>query len=175
MIDRKSFKSRFINSTIIRLGWKTINFKCQKAVFIKIQISIHKLMKTKKYLKKNFEKKFISLSLVFYVLLILFIVKLIEKLCFCVNYCKFNVIIKNNHYSSLFIEKIFVRVMNCKYLTKFNIIAVFNKLHIYLNNENLIIFITLMKAYKYHILLFDLLNESASYQYYMNNVVYWIF
>ena len=136
------------------------------------QMSIFKLMKTKKYLKKNLKKKFISFSIVIYVSSILFVAKFNESLRFCVNYRKFNVIIKKNRYSISFIEKTFVRIINCKYLTKLNIIAVFNKLRMHLNNENLIIFVTFMKIYKYHVLSFDLTNESTSYQHYMNNVLF---
>ena len=136
------------------------------------QMSTPKLMKTKKYLKKNFKKKFISLNIVFYVSSIFFAAKLNESFRFCVDYRKFNAIIKKNRYSIFFIEEILVKVISCKYLTKLNIITVFNKLRMHLNNENLIIFITFMKVYKYHVLFFDLTNESASYQHYINNVLF---
>ena len=136
------------------------------------QMSISKLMKTKKYLEENLKKEFISFSIAFYVLSIFFAAKFNESFRFCVNYRKFNVIIKKNRYSISFIEEILVRVMNCKYLTKLNIIAVFNKLRMHSNSENLIIFVTFMKIYKYHVLPFDLTNESASYQHYMNDVLF---
>ena len=136
------------------------------------QMSISKLMKTKKYLKENFKKKFINLNIAFYVSSILFAAKFNESLRFCVDYRKLNVIIKRNRYSISFIEETLVRVINCKYLTKLNIIVVFNKLRMHSNNENLIIFVIFMKVYKYHVLSFDLTNEPASYQYYMNNVLF---
>ena len=136
------------------------------------QMSILKLIKTKKYLEENFKKGFISLSIVFYVSSILFAAKFNESLRFCVDYRKLNVIIKKNWYSISFIEETLVRVMNCKYLTKLNIIAVFNKLRMHSNNKNLIIFVIFMKIYKYHVLSFDLTNESASYQHYMNDVLF---
>ena len=136
------------------------------------QMSIFKLIKTKKYLKKNFKKKFINLNIVFYVSSILFAAKLNESLRFCVDYRKLNVIIKKNRYSISLIEETFVRVMNCKYLTKLNIIAAFNKLRMHSNNENLIIFVIFIRVYKYHVLLFDFTNESANYQHYMNNVFF---
>ena len=129
-------------------------------------------MKTKKYLEKNFKKKFINSSFVFYVSSILFAAKFNEEFRFCVNYRKLNAIIKRNRYSISFIEKIFVKIMNCKYLTKLNIIAVFNKLRIHSNSENLIIFIIFMNVYKYHILSFDFTNELVNYQHYMNNVLF---
>ena len=136
------------------------------------QMSISKLIKTKKYLKKNFKKKFINFNIAFYVSSILFAAKFNESFRFCVDYRKLNVIIKKNRYSISFIEETLVRIMNCKYLTKLNIIAVFNKLRMHSNSENLIIFVTFMKVYKYHVLSFDLTNESASYQHYMNNVLF---
>ena len=127
------------------------------------QMSTSKLMKTRKYLKKNLKKKFINFSSALYVSSILFVAKLNESFRFCINYRKFNAIIKRNRYSISFIEEILVRIINCRYLTKLNIIAVFNKLRMHSNSENLITFITFMKIYKYHILSFDLTNESASY------------
>ena len=136
------------------------------------QMSIHKLMKTKKYLKENLKKKFINSSFVFFVSSIFFVAKFNEEFRFCVNYRKFNAIIKRNRYSILLIEKTFIKVMSCKYLTKLNIIAVFNKLRMHSNNENLIIFIIFMRIYKYHVLSFDFTNESVSYQHYMNDVLF---
>ena len=136
------------------------------------QMSTLKLMKIKKYLKENFKKRFINFSTAFYISSILFAAKFNESFRFCVDYRKLNVIIKKNQYLILFIEETFVRVMNCKYLTKLNIIAVFNKLRMHLNSENLIIFITFMRVYKYYILSFDFTNEPRSYQHYMNNVLF---
>ena len=135
------------------------------------QISIFKLIKTKKYLKKNFKKKFINFSTVFYVSPILFAVKFNENLRFCVDYRKLNIIIKKNRYSISLIEETFIKIMNCEYLIKLNIIAVFNNLRMHSNSENLIIFVIFMKIYTYHVLLFDLINELVNYQYYMKNIL----
>ena len=107
------------------------------------QILIFKPMKTKKYLGKNFRKEFISFNFAFYISSILSVVKLNESFYFSIEYCKLNIIIKRNRYSISFVEKAFVKVMNCKYLTKLNIIAILKKLHIYLNSEDLIVFIML--------------------------------
>ena len=79
------------------------------------------------------------------------------------NYRKLNAIIKRNYYLIFLIEKVFIKMINCKYLIKLNIIAVFNKLRMHLNNKNLIIFIIFMKIYKYYILSFDLTNKSVNY------------
>ena len=117
------------------------------------QMLTHKLMKTKKYLKKNLKKKFINSNFVFFVSSIFFVAKFNKKFRFCVNYRKLNAIIKRNRYSISFIEEILARIMSCNYLTKLNIIVIFNKLRMHSNNENLIIFIIFMKVYKYHVLL----------------------
>ena len=58
------------------------------------QMLTYKLMKTKKYLKKNFKTKFINLNFIFYASLIFFAANFIKEIRFCVNYCKFNAIIK---------------------------------------------------------------------------------
>ena len=59
----------------------------------------------------------------------------------------------------------------CKFITKFNIIAAFNKLYMNSESKDLTTFITSMRLYKYHVLPFDLMNRSASYQHYMNNIL----
>ena len=59
----------------------------------------------------------------------------------------------------------------CKYITKFDIIAAFNKLRMDLRSEDLTTFITSMRLYKYCVLLFDLTNELTSYQHYMNDTL----
>ena len=56
------------------------------------QISTHKLMKIKKYLKKNLKKRFINLNFAFYVSSIFFTAKLNKNFRFCINYRKFNAI-----------------------------------------------------------------------------------
>ena len=53
-----------------------------------------------------------------------------------------------------------------------NIIAAFNKLWMHSDSENLITFITSLDAFKYKVLPFSLTNELASYQQYMNEVLF---
>ena len=40
------------------------------------------------------------------------------------------------------------------------------------DSEDLTIFITVLKAYKYQVLSFELTNSSASFQHYMNDVLF---
>ncbi len=81
------------------------------------QMFNHKLQKIKKYLIEHLNKKFISSSFVSYVSLILFIKKKDDSLHFCVNYRKFNALIKRNHYSLSLINEILACIQESKYLT----------------------------------------------------------
>jgi len=127
------------------------------------QMSTHKLLEIKKYLEKNLKKDFINFSLALFAFSILFVAKLNEELRFCVNYRKLNALIRRNRYSISLIEKTLARVMSCKYLIKLNIIVAFNKLRMHLDSENYITFVISIRVYKYHVFLFDLINELANY------------
>ncbi len=131
-----------------------------------------KLLKVKKYLNENLLKKFITFSQTFYFFLVLFVLKANKDLRFCVNYQKLNVIFKRNKYSLSLINEIIDKIVNCKHLTKLNIISAFNKLRMHLDNENYIIFITALEAYKYKVLSFKLTNESIFFQQYMNDILW---
>ena len=109
-------------------------------------------MKLKKCLKKNLRKNFINLNNAFYFSLMLFIIKANEKFCFYIDYRKLNVIIKRNNSFIFLIDETLVKLIECKYITKLNIIAVFNKFRMHSESENLIIFIRLFKVYKYYVL-----------------------
>ncbi len=136
------------------------------------QMFDHKLQKIKKYLIKHLNKKFIFFSFASYVSLILFAEKKDESLHFYVDYKKLNALIKRDCYSLSLIDETFTHIQESKYLTWLNIIVAFNKLHMHSDNEDLTIFITFFDSYKYHVLLFKLINESTFYQYYMNDVLF---
>jgi len=136
------------------------------------QMFFVKLLKVKKYLNKNLSKKFIILSQTLYFSLVLFILKANEDLWFCVNYWKLNVIFKRNKYSLSLIDEIIDKIVNCKHLTRLNIISAFNKLQMHFDSENYITFITALEAYKYKMLSFELTNESIFFQQYMNDILW---
>ncbi len=136
------------------------------------QMFNHKLQKIKKYLIKHLNKEFIFFSFASYVSLILFIEKKDESLRFCVNYRKLNALIKRDHYSLLLIDETLAHIQESKYLTRLNIIVAFNKLQMHSDSEDLTIFIIFIDSYKYHVMLFELINESTFYQHYMNDVLF---
>ncbi len=135
-------------------------------------MSSHKLQKIKEYLEENLKKKFITLSKASFASSILFVKKKNDSLCFCMNYRKLNALIKRNRYSILLINEVLAWIQDSKYLTWLNIIIAFNKLRMSSESENLTTFVTFFDVYKYRVMLFELTNESASFQHYINDVLF---
>ncbi len=135
-------------------------------------MSDYKLQKMKNYLIEHLNKDFISSSSASYASLILFIKKKDDSLRFCVNYRKLNALIKRNYYSLPLIDETVTRIQESKYLTRLNIIVVFNKLCMHSDSEDLTIFITSFDFYKYHVMSFKLINDSTFYQHYMNDALF---
>ena len=123
----------------------------------------YKFEQVKKYLNEHLKKEFIILNYASFILFVLFIEKLNERLRFYVNYRKLNAIIKRNRYFISLINEVLIRIQDCKYLTRLNIITTFNKLRMHSNNENFIIFVIFFKIYKYRVLSFELTNDSIIY------------
>ncbi len=136
------------------------------------QMFDHKLQKIKKYLINHLNKEFIFFSFALYVSLILFIEKKDDSLRFCIDYRKLNALIKWNYYSLSLIDETFAHIQESKYLTWLNIIVMFNKLCMHSDSEDLTIFIIFFNSYKYHVMLFELINESTFYQHYINDVLF---
>ena len=140
--------------------------KTNKNVLFKSRIySIlrHKFEQIKKYLNEHLKKEFIVSSYALFASFILFIEKSNEELRFCVDYRKLNVIIKRNRYFKSLINEILIKIQDCKYLIRLNIITIFNKLRMHSNNENFITFVVSLKAYKYRMFSFELINDSIIY------------
>ena len=73
-------------------------------------ISDYKFEQIKKYLNEHLKKKFIVSSYVLFALFVLFIKKSNERLRFCIDYKKLNVIIKRNRYFILLIDEIQIKI-----------------------------------------------------------------
>ncbi len=136
------------------------------------QMFNHKLQKIKKYLIKHLNQEFIFFSFISYVSLILFAEKKDESLRFCIDYRKLNALIKRNRYSLLLINETLARIQESKYLIQLNIIVAFNKLRMHSDSKDLTIFIIFFNSYKYHVMLFELINEYTFYQHYMNDMLF---
>ncbi len=132
----------------------------------------YKLQKIKEYLEENLKKKFITFSKASFALSILFVEKKKNSLRFCMNYWKLNALIKRNRYLILLIDEVLAWIQDSKYLTWLNIIITFNKLHMSSESKDLTTFVTFFNVYKYKVMLFELINESAFFQHYINNVLF---
>ncbi len=135
-------------------------------------MSSYKLQKIKEYLEENLKKKFITLSKASFASLILFVEKKDDSLRFCMNYWKLNALIKRDRYLILLIDEVLARIQGSKYLTQLDIIVAFNKLRMSSESEDLTTFVTFFNVYKYRVMLFELINESAFFQHYINNVLF---
>ena len=135
-------------------------------------ISEYKFEQVKKYLNEHLKKKFIVSNYASFASFVLFAEKSNEELRFYVDYKKLNVIIKRNRYFISLINEILTKIQDYKYLTRLNIITVFNKLRMHSNNENFIIFVISLETYKYRVLSFELTNEPTIYQQYMNDILF---
>lgn len=102
----------------------------------------------------------------------LFALKLDSKLQLCVNYCRLNTITMKNCYFLLLIDEI----MNCfngtEIFTKIDIKNTYYWIYIYKNNKWKTVFQTQYELYKYLIILFKLINASATFQSYIHKVLH---
>ncbi len=134
-------------------------------------MSCDKILKLHRYLNENLSKDFIQVSHFQTIISVLFIKKFKEKLHFCVNYQDLNVITVKNWYSLSLISETLNHLNQAKIFIKLNIISAFNWLQIKEENEALIIFCTQFELFKYLVMLFNLCNESVSFQKYINNIL----
>ena len=103
---------------------------------------------------------------------ILFAEKPNGELRFCVDYRKLNQITKRNRYPIPLIDEVLARVQGCKFITRLDIIAAFNKLRMHPDSEEYTTFITSLRAYKYRVLPFGLTNGPSTYQQYINDILF---
>ena len=135
-------------------------------------MSSHKLEQIKKYLDENLRKGFITPSKAPFASPVLFAEKPNGDLRFCVDYRRLNAITKRNRYPIPLIDEVLARIQGCKFLTRLDIIAAFNKLRMHPGSEDFTTFVTSLGAYKYRVLPFGLTNGPASYQQYMNDILF---
>ncbi len=135
----------------------------QFSIFTLYDISCNKILKLHHYLNKNLSKDFIQVNHFQMIISVLFIKKLEEKLCFCVNYWNLNAIIIKNQYFLSLISETLNHLSQAKIFIKLNIIFTFNWLQIKEEDEAFIIFCTRFELFKYLIMLFNLCNKSVSF------------
>jgi hypothetical protein len=93
----------------------------------------------------------------------LFVKKLNRGLWFYINYQKLNALTYKDYYPLPLIDETLAYISGAKIFTKLDIRQAFYRICIYLDLEDLTIFYTRYRVYKYKVLPFRLINRPATY------------
>ena len=74
-----------------------------------------------------------------------------------------------NWYLIFLIQKTLNWLLKIQYFTKFNIIVIFNQIHIQESDEKYTVFWTWWELFKQLVISFNLKNSSSTFQHYINN------
>lgn len=134
--------------------------------------STEELLAVKQYLMDNLDKGFIVPSNSPFASPVLFVKKQDGSLRFCVDYRKLNALtIKDQHPLPL-IDETLARISQAKIFTKLDIRQAFNRIRVDPDSEELTTFRTRYGTFKYKVLPFGLTNGPATYQRYMNKILF---
>ena len=168
--EYKDFRDVFNRSRVDKLPpYRSYNYKIELTSDIRppqsraYRISLYKIQRIKEYLTKNLSKGFITPSQALYSSPVLFTLKSNSDLRFYIDYRKLNTLTKRNRYPLPLIKEVISKIIGYKYLTRLDIITVFNKLRIDLGSKDLTTFVTVLGAYKYKVLPFGLTNSLSSF------------
>lgn len=134
--------------------------------------STEELKAVKKYLIENLDKGWIVPSQAPYSSPVLFVKKPNGGLRFCVDYRKLNEITKKDRYPLPLIDETLARLNRAKIFTKLDIRQAFHRIRMHSESEELTTFRTRYGSYKYRVLPFGLTNGPATYQRYMNDILF---
>jgi predicted aspartyl protease len=130
------------------------------------------LEETKRYLLDNLAKGFIEPSQSPFAAPILFVKKADGRLRFCIDFRKLNDLTRKDRYPLPLIDELLARVSRAKVFTKLDIRQAFHRIRMHPDSEELTTFRTRYGTYKCKVLLFGLTNGPATYQRYMNDVLF---
>ena len=134
--------------------------------------SPQELEATKKYIIENLDKGFIEASQAPFAAPILFVKKPNGGLRFCVDYRKLNALTRKDRYPLPLIDETLRRLSKAKIFTKLDIRQAFHRIRMDPNSEELTTFRTRYGLYKYKVMPFGLTNGPATYQRYMNDILF---
>jgi hypothetical protein len=134
--------------------------------------NLEELQTIKKYITDNLQKGFIALSSALFAALILFARKGNSSLRFCIDFQKLNLITRKDRYPLPLIDETLARLGKARIFTKLDIRQVFHRIRIHPDSEDLKIFRTQYGTYKIKVVPFGLTNSPATYQCYMNDVLF---
>jgi RNase H-like domain found in reverse transcriptase/Reverse transcriptase (RNA-dependent DNA polymerase)/Integrase zinc binding domain/Integrase core domain/Retroviral aspartyl protease len=130
------------------------------------------LKATKQYLLDNLDKGFIAPSQAPFSSPILFVKKANGSLRFCIDFRKLNALTKKDRYPLPLIDETLARLNRAKVFTKLDIRQAFHRIRMDPDSEELTTFRTRYGSYKCQVLPFGLTNGPATYQRYMNDVLF---
>jgi hypothetical protein len=134
--------------------------------------STDELKATRQYLIDNLGKGFIEPGQAPFASPILFVKKANGSLRFCIDYRKLNAITRKDRYPLPLIDETLARLSRAKIFTKLDIRQAFHRIRIDPASEDLTTFRTRYGSYKCKVLPFGLTNGPATYQRYMNDVLF---
>jgi transposase InsO family protein len=123
-------------------------------------------------LVENLDKGFIDSSKAPFAAPVLFVKKANGSLRFCIDYRKLNNLTRKDRYPLPLIDETLARLAKAKIYTKLDIRQAFHRIRIDPASEELTTFRTRYGAYKCKVLPFGLTNGPATYQRYMNDVLF---
>ena len=126
----------------------------------------------KNFLKENLKKGFIEASRAPCLSPILLAKKPGGGICFCVDYRRLNELTKKDAYPIPVIAETLAQLKGAKVFTKIDIRQAFHKLRMEASSEDLTTMTTRFGAFKWKVLPFGLTGGPASWQQFINNVLW---
>src|SRR5450432_416806 len=136
------------------------------------KMTIEELEVVKQYLIDNLAKGFIEPSQAPFASPVLFVKKPNGELRFCIDFRKLNQITRKDQYPLPLIDETLARIGKAKVFTKLDIRQAFHRIRMNPESEELTTFRTRYGSYKCKVLPFSLTNGPATYQRYMNDVLF---
>jgi hypothetical protein len=136
------------------------------------QQSTAELEELKRYLTENLDKGFIDTSQALFASPVLFVKKPNGSLRFCIDFRKLNRLTRKDRYPLPLIDETFARLAKAKVFIKLDIRQAFHRIRMHPDSEELTTFRTRYGAYKCKVLPFGLTNGPATYQRYMNDILF---
>jgi hypothetical protein len=135
-------------------------------------MTTEELEEVKRYLIENLNKGFIEPSQAPFAAPILFVRKADGRLRLCIDFRNLNQITRKDRYPLPLIDELLGRISRAKMFTKLDIRQAFNRIRMSPESEELTTFRTRYGSYKCKVLPFGLTNGPATYQRYMNDVLF---
>jgi hypothetical protein len=136
------------------------------------QHSTYELQEMKRFLEENLQRGFIEPSQAPFASPVLFVKKPNGALRFCVDYRKLNSLTRKDRYPLPLIDETLARLAKAKVYTKLDIRQAFHRIRMDPSSEELTTFRTRYGAYKCKVLWEGMTNGPATYQRYMNDVLF---